>query len=388
MIRKTLGRARLPGLHEILPRLNKKTLGSDSAGWLESATGYLASRSREAAPRTPVKKTSMPRSALLAIVASVGLFNSVASADVVFWTDANNNSISRINTDGSGQTTVLTGIGFPTGIAVDPVTSQLFWTEGAGQQVFRAGLDGTGMAAITANLNTTPQAITVDSATGTLYWTTNGPPVGNRIMSSMLDGSSLAIVHSDFAPIGLAFAGGANKLFYAQNANPQRLRTVNPDGSSVADLILIGGSSLVAGVAVDELNGKVYWTNSTNNTISWANLDGSGAQVLITGLSSPQGIVVDPLGGNIYWANNTSLGKANLDGTSPTTLVSGISSGSYLAFLPTPVPEPSSMILCGSVVLGLLGQSWRRLRRRSHDDTLGTGPTPPPERSSIGPTLE
>ena len=52
---------------------------------------------------------------------------------------------------------------------------------------------------------------------------------------------------------------------------------------------------------------QVYWTNFNNNTISFANLDGTGGggQLNITGATPnvPRGVAIDPAAGRIYWAN-------------------------------------------------------------------------------------
>gem|GEM_PF-504885 len=65
--------------------------------------------------------------------------------------------------------------------------------------------------------------------------------------------------------------------------------------------------------------GRVYWANNTANTISYADLDGSGGGDLDTGaatVESPSGVVIDPAAGRIYWANTSSgISYANLDGT-------------------------------------------------------------------------
>ena len=67
--------------------------------------------------------------------------------------------------------------------------------------------------------------------------------------------------------------------------------------------------------------GRIYWANINNNTISFANLDGSGAggQLSTAGatVNSPIGVAIDPAAGMIYWANigDDTISFAKLDGS-------------------------------------------------------------------------
>ena len=66
---------------------------------------------------------------------------------------------------------------------------------------------------------------------------------------------------------------------------------------------------------------RIYWGNGGNDTISYANLDGSGGggELNLTGAtpSGPRGVALDPAAGRIYWANqgNNTISYANLDGS-------------------------------------------------------------------------
>src|SRR3954454_4389787 len=74
------------------------------------------------------------------------------------------------------------------------------------------------------------------------------------------------------------------------------------------------------GVVIDSAAGRIYWANQVNNTISYANLDGSGGgdQLNISGTtpSNRRGVAIAPAEGRIYWANdNNTISYANLDGS-------------------------------------------------------------------------
>lgn len=86
-----------------------------------------------------------------------------------------------------------------------------------------------------------------------------------------------------------------------------------------------GGSLEPDGVAIDLARGRVYWTTYLGNTISYANLDGSGGggdlNTAGATVDHPNGLVVDQADGRIYWANQTissgpgSIEFAKLDGS-------------------------------------------------------------------------
>jgi DNA-binding beta-propeller fold protein YncE len=70
---------------------------------------------------------------------------------------------------------------------------------------------------------------------------------------------------------------------------------------------------------------RIYWSNYDNNTISYANLNGSGGgQIKTTGatVNGPMGLAIDPATGRVYWANwgnpggtGVTISYANLDGS-------------------------------------------------------------------------
>ena len=70
-------------------------------------------------------------------------------------------------------------------------------------------------------------------------------------------------------------------------------------------------------IAVDDVGGKIYWTDSGTHKIHRANLNGSGCETLVKWSYNPRGIAVDRIDGKFYWADSLThqISRANLDGS-------------------------------------------------------------------------
>ncbi len=114
---------------------------------------------------------------------------------------------------------------------------------------------------------------------------------------------------------------GADRVYWG-NAN-DTISYANLDGTGGGHELDLSGATpnRMRGVAIDSATGRIYWANSGNNTISYANLDGTGGgnQLNISGATPnyPHGVAIDPGAGKIYWANDTgnTISYANLDGS-------------------------------------------------------------------------
>jgi DNA-binding beta-propeller fold protein YncE len=85
---------------------------------------------------------------------------------------------------------------------------------------------------------------------------------------------------------------------------------------------------------------RLYWINSTEGTISFANLDGSGGGMLDTAaapVDEPGGLAIDPAANRLYWVNHGSdtIGFASLDG----------GGGGTLAAPGAAIDEPSALTI-------------------------------------------
>jgi len=120
-------------------------------------------------------------------------------------------------------------------------------------------------------------------------------------------------------PHGLAIDPAAGRIYWANDNNT--ISYANLDGSGGGQLDISGATpDSPYGAAIDPAGGRIYWANRGTNTISYTNLDGSGGggELDTSGatLNDPHGVVIDPAGGRVYAANvGNTISYANLDGS-------------------------------------------------------------------------
>jgi sugar lactone lactonase YvrE len=244
----------------------------------------------------------------------------------MYWSDGRGRNIWRANLDGSGQVTLLSGLGFAEGPTLDLAGGQMYWGDNVAGAIIRANLDGSGQTTLVSGLppaDSTPgvHPPALDLAHGHMYWTdgTNFSP--GFLRRANLDGSEVTTLVTGLAGgrrIVLDLAGG--RMYWAEGASG-RIRRANLDGSEVTTLLYEDTDD----VALDLAGGKMYWTAFTAGQIHRASLDGSSKEILVRNQNSPISIALDLAGGKMYWGSlyGGDMRRANLDGTGQEILVTG-----------------------------------------------------------------
>ena len=117
-------------------------------------------------------------------------------------------------------------------------------------------------------------------------------------------------------------AGAAERVYWSNLSSPS-ISFAHLNGSGGGDLNTTGASlGGPRGVTIDAAAGRIYWAASASGTISFTNLDntGGGGDLNTTGatVSAPEGPAVYPAAGLIYWPSSFSsdqISFASLDGT-------------------------------------------------------------------------
>jgi DNA-binding beta-propeller fold protein YncE len=109
---------------------------------------------------------------------------------------------------------------------------------------------------------------------------------------------------------------------YWSNGMANTISFANLDGSGGGGELSTTGAPahVVLGLGIVPSAGRLYWVNDSPGSIAVANLDGSGGSQLNTSgatLGGPGGAAVDPATGKIFWSNEASktISFANLDGS-------------------------------------------------------------------------
>ena len=203
----------------------------------------------------------------------------------------------------------------------------MYWTDAdnnsvATAKVQRANTDGSSIVNLVLPPDVNPRFIALDYSGGYMYWTDVG-----RIDRAKLDGSAVVSIITDIpgpGPLGVALDLAGGKIYFTDSDN-NKIERANLDGTGIEDLVTADPFD-PRGLALDLVNGKMYWTGTANKKIQRANLDGTGVEDLVTtGITFPQGIALDIAGGKMYWADTGNIKIANMDGTSVDTLISGLS---------------------------------------------------------------
>jgi hypothetical protein len=118
-----------------------------------------------------------------------------------------------------------------------------------------------------------------------------------------------------------------DRVYFSNHSN-RTVSFTNLDGDGGGDVPT--GAANVSNpwdVALDPADGRVYWTNPGGAPISFANLDGNGGgDIAITGVlfTGAIGVAVDPTANRLYWSDGNGIKYANLDGSGAHSLnVSG-----------------------------------------------------------------
>ena len=201
-------------------------------------------------------------------------------------------------------------------MALDMAEGKILWTDPQERAIRRSNPDGSGVEDLLIDLDLPPKEIALDPEEGKVYWTVTKESWDRGIYAGLqranLDGSEMEYVVERGEVVGLTLDLAGSKVYWTDARGT--IHRANLDGSDVEDLF----APLVRApysVALDAVDGKIYWTDLLLGTVQRAGLDGRGQETIVEGLHTPKGV---SLGGDrIYWADpgTGKIQSARLDGS-------------------------------------------------------------------------
>uniref|UniRef100_A0AAY4EED2 EGF-like domain-containing protein n=1 Tax=Denticeps clupeoides TaxID=299321 RepID=A0AAY4EED2_9TELE len=298
----------------------------------------------------------------------------VHAQGLVYWSDVSEEAIKRTFFNQSGasgvQTTVVSGLASPDGLACDWLGNKLYWTDSETNRIEVAELDGSLRKVLFWQDLDQPRAISLDPGRGYMYWTDWGEIP--KIERAGMDGTCREIIIDNdiYWPNGLTLDYDEQKLYWA-DAKFNFIHRSNLDGSS-REVVVRG--ELPHPFALTLYEDTLFWTDWTTHSVHSCNkhtgkghreihsnifspmdihvfsqkrqptgtdtftnqehiynsfgesfLDGSDAQFVVTSqVDHPDGIAVDWIGRNLYWTDTGTdrIEVTRLNGTMRKILIS------------------------------------------------------------------
>ena len=241
----------------------------------------------------------------------------------LYWINAKANTLQRL-VDAEVKNLVSEAQN-ATSLTVDTVNGKLYWTEKTGNRtgkIQRANLDGTNIQLV-KDLTSAPLDITLDIANGKLYLSN----AWGKIQRMNLDGSNFQsnLITGLQDPQNLVLDSMDSKLYWTEQTSKTtgKIQRANLDGNPNVQLVK-ALTSAPRGMTLDAVNRKLYLTNGWGK-LQRMNLNGSNFESnLITGLASPGQVAVDRVDGKVYWTEMGKLRRADLNGENIQDVVTGL----------------------------------------------------------------
>lgn len=278
--------------------------------------------------------------------------------------------IQTSQSNGSGLTNLWTSSdppnNSPMGVAISPADGKVYWTDFTARTVSRVGLDGSNQETLFNYSASALNSIAVDGQNSQLYiiGSTTGT---NAILRSNFSGTtatpwlSLATTNAwlSFDPV--------SRFLYYSEPSVSRISRVNVDGAPVTQTVVTLSGTGARGITVDG-QGGLYWVDATLDTLNKVNMNSfTGTPLTGTSLlnlrtltdgtaSISNGLGTD--GTYLYWADGLTgfrgIYRSDMDGGNGIKIAAFDSTGTGFGVAAiAAVPEPSTIVLCATVPVGI-----------------------------------
>jgi hypothetical protein len=291
----------------------------------------------------------------------------------VFSPTFSDGSVQRIEIDGTGLLSLKeTGRG-ARGIAVDEVDEGFFVTDIVSDEILFGATSQGALNVVVAGGLTFP--IDLSIVQRRLVWLDQ---TQGQIASSAMDGTDRQLLLSNVVGASIAYDPVGENIYFEERSGGQSvIRRMDPDATNLETII--SNVPYASAMGIDSLNETIFWSSSSglsngNGGIYRVNFDGSGFdEIFLRGDNlDTGGLAVDEINGLVYFAqeiatNRDSIMRIELDGSNPTVIADGFGAIVKMDLSPIEigvvVPEPSSLTLsfAGACLLGAFIRCTRAL---------------------------
>ena len=185
-----------------------------------------------------------------------------------------------------------------------------------------------------------------------MYWADTDAGTLHRLVGAEVENLLPSIQN---AVTGLALDTIHGKIYWTEKTGERtgKIRRANLDGTNAQ--LVKSLTSVPVNIALDTANRKIYVTNSWGK-VQRMNFNGSNFQPnLITDLESPDGIAVDAINGKVYWTEKGGISRANLNGKNIENIVTGLDAPANIAL--GVIPTDAAIAAAPSTVMGIPGET-------------------------------
>ncbi len=289
----------------------------------------------------------------------------------VYWTDFTDKVIYRANEDGTGIQSIVSATETPFDIEIDTVNDRIYWVEASGNYFFggdlgslySADLDGSNKTQLLSGLKF-PTGIALDNANGHVYLTldttttnTTAAPYVNEIVRYDLDGSNpLTIADGEYtesspdrirSPTDIEYDPASQRLYWSDRGEFANVSDADDEiklidlSAGVSQIQVIGQPAETGhsplGLTVLPGGTEIYWANTKGiSHIVYDSALQSENDSAVLSSSLVVGVQYHPQNGKIYLSDYDGNIKTVSDNLSTSSvIISGLNDPSAIAVLST-----------------------------------------------------
>lgn len=295
-----------------------------------------------------------------------------AGAATIYWSDFQAGDIFSANLDGSDKNRVIDTVSGTTGIAIDETNQLLYWSGGADGQIYNSNLDGSNAALVADTGANVVWHIGLSS--DAVFFNSSGITGSRGLGKVDTDGMNLSFIGEDINGEGLVTDPDNQEVYYQAFSSGWPLKVFSNSGGGTSTVIdsSAGYINFIPGIALDPVQSHIYFTdaNASGNKIMRVNYDGSNLTSIANvayGTGRIYDLEVDYFNELIYYGNSDgTIGSVRFDGSQDSFLFDTGASYLYdmdIVFDNQPVPEPATMLLFGTGLVGLAGSRLRKKKK-------------------------